>query len=119
MYKTKKVSIPIYDGWLIIILSDDLELCRSKHPYFEDDAQIYGHSIVDHNEHNRRYFVFINPNHKLWKSRGQGVIAHEALHVVHFLFEDIGAELRHDNPEPQCYFIEWVVDQINLFANAS
>lgn len=119
MYKTKKISIPIYDGWLIVILSDDIELCQSKHQYFEDDVEIYGHSIADHTEKNRRYFVFVNPNHELWKTRGQGVIAHEALHIVHFLFQDVGAELKHDNPEPQCYLVEWIARQISLFIDAS
>lgn len=41
-----------------------------------------------------------------------GTIAHEAKHIVNYIFDDRGIKLDTDNDEAECYFLGWVVDRI-------
>lgn len=54
-----------------------------------------------------RYFAVFG------KDASPGVVAHEAAHVVNMIFDDHLIKLDINNDEPQCYLLEWVVNQIH------
>ncbi len=56
--------------------------------------------------------MLLNPNSEYAKIT-QGVIAHEALHIVNILFQQRGVLYQIDNDEHACYMLQWVVDEIN------
>lgn len=42
-----------------------------------------------------------------------GIIAHEAKHLVNYIFIDLGIELSLYNDEPEAYLLTWVVNAIH------
>lgn len=103
------VNIPIYFGKLWVKYSED----------FEKDAKLIGVTLREGaNEHlaitfkkdskgPSEYVIMIGKH-------DASVIAHEALHAVNFILNDVHIELSITNDEPQCYLLGWVVSQVEL-----
>ena len=111
-YTLKAEKIPIYVGYLVLILSNDVKKLSKKFPrYIDDDENLYANTIRDYYKDWRGFYVILNFKNKYSKIT-HGVIAHEAYHVTSFLAEAVG--MRHDpaNDEPMAYLHEWVITQL-------
>lgn len=111
MYSEKYVhNIPIYKGKLILLLTDDKKYINKYLSW--GDKNIYATTCFDNYNNDEGYYVILNLNNK-YSKLSQGVIAHEALHVVSFLFLQRGIEYDKINDEPTSYLLQWIVDTIN------
>ncbi len=120
----KTVTIPIYKGIFdICITSSHKDLnelyCNSRGKnHFEDDEIVYAHAMIAKLKNDveglRRYVMVLNFNNKVDKI-DHGAIAHEALHITHFLLENKGIVLDYDNDEIVTYVLGWVVDEVYKF----
>lgn len=90
--RTKKIKIPLYYQRLKIVVSEVLDK-----PQHEAYVEYVGDTIEVH----------IKPN------ATPGLIAHEALHIVHHVFIECLIEPDMYNDEPQAYLLGWVVDKIS------
>jgi len=107
--RKKKIKIPLYHGEIIIIQTDDLSKVEKEYKtqslhYCDACAFRY----FKNNGYSRYIIAFSN---KL----DPGTIAHEALHLTGYIFYDMSANFDMVNDEPQCYLLEWVVDQCHKF----
>ena len=105
-YFEKIIDIPIFNGKLGIILSNDLKKVSKKLSELE-----WGHLYADTcRMTNNDIYIVLNPyDHDI----NCGTIAHESLHAVDFRFETI----REDGKPMECthYFLDWVVNQVIAF----
>jgi len=108
---TKKISIPIYFGYLIIVKYEDEEEFGKKYNVDVKNCE----AIVLANRTNRRgvseYLVGLNGN---YRTKGS-VIAHEAVHLCNNIFKDRGLMLDVTNDEAQAYLTGWLFEQIDDF----
>lgn len=98
--RKKRIKIPIYGGSLTII--KDANFKAIEKTYNLQDLSGYDACAFRINK-SEYSLAFINTKPK--------IIAHECLHFVGYIFEDIGAIMDITNDEPQCYLLEWAVDK--------
>lgn len=102
----KKCKIPIYFGILTVVCADDLAEAAKIAGV---DFDTHGFAAVAASQIRpsgmRDYCILLGPNATL------GAIAHECLHIVNFIFRDIGMKLDVHNDEPSCYLIQWLFDR--------
>ena len=103
-------KIPIYRGMLVIIISDDITELKKLDPDFPYE-DIYAHATHRDWNDNEGYIVILNPNNTR-RGLTYGVVAHEALHLVHYLFDNREMPYTIENDEHACYILEWIVDEI-------
>lgn len=112
-----ELTIPIYDMAFTIVIAkkdkDVLEQFPNLPPQGKPFATTYANHRNLKNLTINCIYVVLNPLHKS-KCFGLGTIAHEAFHVVEFVFENIG-EGHIVNSEAKAYLLEWVVDRIAEF----
>ena len=113
MFNRKTVNIPIYHGKLDICITDDRErMAKDYKDVGGFNDEVFAHTL--YNESKGVFAVVLNPLNSISKL-SQGIIAHEAVHVVNFVFGSRGVIPDTDNDEPMAYFVEWVVDEINKY----
>ena len=83
-----------------------------------DSCEIYAHTIrhyvhIDGLDRNCIYVLF-NTKDKFHPVT-VGAIAHEAIHVVDYIFGIIGAAHDPENPEPFTYLVDYIADLIADF----
>ena len=110
MQVLKSFNIPLYRGKLIVILTDDKQFIKQYITDF-DDSSIYAHTINTPFKCKDGYYIILNPKNRYRKIYA-GTIAHEALHVTSFLFDNRGLKLDMNNDEAQAYLLEWIVDKV-------
>ncbi|HDZ04889.1 hypothetical protein LCGC14_0370540 [marine sediment metagenome] len=107
--KKKKIDIPIYGGDLTIYHSKTLKYVRKKHKLVSTNGfDAITFRTYAKNGYARYYLAFK-------KDVDAGIIAHEALHIVSFIFQDYKIKFQLKNDEPQCYLLEWIVKQVHEF----
>lgn len=99
--KYKTITVPLYGDKIVIIITTDLSKIADKYKLElngKEDAIVFdiGHRIYG--------VAFMSYNH--------GIIAHEALHLVRFIYEGINANFSLENDEHQCILLEWIVNEI-------
>lgn len=108
----KKVSVPLYFGHLHIAIAEDLGdavrglgIGRSTDPPAFD---CFGAITTERTDKNgiTHWYALFTPKQKA------GVIAHEAKHIVNFIFLSRGLQLDPVHDEHECYLLGWVVQQI-------
>jgi hypothetical protein len=107
--KVVKVNIPIYFGYLRIVIAKDFTKAAKKIKYKTDlDLSLYGAFVyADHNNKGITvYTVFFRPN------ASHSGIAHEAVHLVNHIFRDRHMLLDTENDEPQAYLTGWINNEI-------
>lgn len=112
--KKKSIPIPLYGGDLIIIFSNSVEKIQKEVPHFKK-KHLFAYSSYDDSK-GRDYFIILNFDDE-FEEITPGIIAHEALHVGHYIFHDIGADSDLNNDEPLAYLLKWIVDQVHEFHN--
>jgi hypothetical protein len=111
MYKEINKEIPLYKGQLVVILCDDVSELKDNSPNFPH-SQIFAHSYGKEYKGEEGYFILLNTKSEQAKIT-QGIIAHEALHIVNILFQQRCVGYQLDNDEHACYLLEWIVDEVN------
>lgn len=101
----KKLKIPLYFGNLVI---HQVSKKRMNKLIKDEDLSKHGISAGTHDA-----FVFKKRHsyHMVFKKGycNARVVAHEALHVVHFIFSDRGIDIDIKNDESECYLLGWIV----------
>lgn len=107
--RKKTVKIPIYYGELTIIQVKNLAEIERKYML----SSLHGMDACVFTNHKKngftRYVMAFNYN------TDASIIAHEALHIVGHIFLDARIKFQHDNDEPQCYLLGWIVDECHKF----
>lgn len=113
----KDIDIPIYKGIFVIVFCNDLELLKKTIPSLKDDfddGKLYAHTIFTDYKGSESFVCIFNFDHEI-TDISPGVIAHEALHIVHRLAEERGIQVNTYNDEPITYLLEWVTNTIYEF----
>ena len=98
------MKIPIYGGKLQIVISDNFLKDAKKHGF--SDMGVYDAFASLDEEEDTILLMFDS------KNITPGIVAHEAIHVMGFVFAARGVFYDPENDEPAAYFINWVVDQV-------
>ena|SRR3982751_3589708 len=99
-----KIFVPIYYGELHIVIADDF----TKWHNLDKSVNDYKALSTCINEKDSHWAIFIHPEYL----DDHGLIAHEALHIVGYIFACIKCKMDLDNDEPQCYLLAWVVGEV-------
>lgn len=103
--------MPLYPYKFQVIITNDKDKLNKIIPDFDD---IYATSCDWNNKGKRCFSIVLNFNNKRTKL-SHGVIAHESVHIVNFVFDNIGAKQDFNNDEPYAYLVGWVTDQVYKF----
>lgn len=106
----KEHEIPLYRGKLVVILSNDASKVKKLLPH-SNYVNIYAHSITCNWKGSLGYVAIINLNNE-YRGMKHGCIAHEAVHLAHFILGDRGHKSDFDNDEAEAYLTEWITDRI-------
>lgn len=95
--RAKTIEVPLYFERLKIVVTDTL-----PDPEHHSYVLFQKHAIA----------LYIKPN------VSAGVIAHESVHIVNYVFKRCHIALDIDNDEAQAYLTGWVVEQITKAVSA-
>ena len=104
--RKRTIKIPIYTGELVIVLDKDLSYVQNK--YKTKDLRGYGAVTIKDENKNRSYVV-------AFEGVDCGLIAHEVVQLVNYIFLDCGQELDRVNDEAQAYLTGWLFEEIYNF----
>lgn len=112
MLLSKIIQLPIYTGDMKIIIADDF--CAAKREFTIDieDEMLKAHALtipVVHENGYLDYIVMFRPEASV------GTMAHEAKHLLNMIWEHHSIKLDVHNDEPECYYLEWIMDTIHGF----
>lgn len=116
MYIKDIKKVPIYGGYFITIITDDVEKLNKDIKSSSSIDDVGAHTIFGAYKGIQAFILIFNPNHP-HMGISNGVIAHEALHAVNFLAENRGFIPDFSNDEPLTYLIQWMVDNVNAVFN--
>ena len=109
------VDIPIYEGKLVIVLTNSIIKIQKYLPDFKR-SDIYAHAWYDNYKGKAGYYMIFNFDNKGGKIT-HGTISHEAMHLTHYIADIRGFKPDFNNDEPLCYIIGWITDQAYKFIN--
>lgn len=109
-YFEEEFKIPLYRGYLIVIISNDTEKLEDRLPGHEFN-HVYAHTIFDNHKGFQGFHIILNLDHPK-RPITVGTIAHEALHVTDMVMHERGVIADHVNDEPSAYLIDWVTDRV-------
>lgn len=106
------IEIPIYEYTLVVYTGDDVlsAITHYKLESYIDDHTldaIYSDKVGGLAVSTKDELAIIVP-----LDVPASVLAHEATHIINFIFDEIGYETRPDNDESFTYFLTWLLDQI-------
>lgn len=103
----KTIKVPIVDSIIIVYQNENIEdsLKQAGLKYNPENSS----ALTFHLGFQTNLVIFDEQNCK------PGIIAHEAKHIVNYIFTDMGYKLDNDNDEMECYFLEWVVNQLHKY----
>lgn len=104
--KTKIIPIPIYFGKLVLVVVTDWN--EFDKTYNTKVAQHDYASVTVTLESEDICIIGI-------KNFSFGVMAHETVHVVNYIYEKCNMQLDIKNDEPQAYLTGWVVSEVVKF----
>lgn len=99
--KKKKITIPVYDHMLNVIVVNDLTSLNNKFNTKIDET--YDAVFFDYKGES---YVAFRPDSP------DDLIVHETVHVVNHIFGYYGVELDLNNDEHQAYFTQYIFKQI-------
>jgi hypothetical protein len=102
--RKKVIRVPLYPNKLVMYKCDDLKEIEKL--YDLSDCSDYDAIVFESKGLNIVAFS---------KTITAGIIAHESLHIASDIFNSISADMDLNNQEPQCYLLEWVVEQCHKF----
>jgi hypothetical protein len=108
--KITKINIPIYFGYLRIIIAKDFAKAANKIKYETPlDLSLFGAFVYAEHTKKKKYTLytcFFKPD------ATHSSIAHEVVHLVNSIYHDRGMKLDVLEDEPQAYLTGWVTEQI-------
>lgn len=104
--KVKKIDIPIFGGNLTIIFCNDLLEVSKK--YGTISLSNYG-AVTLRNESKFKEYVVA------FEYYSGSIIAHEIVHIINYIFIDVGVQLDRDNDETQAYLTGYLFTKIEKF----
>lgn len=115
----KKYKIPTFNYRLQVIISPSLQqainLVEDKTHIkigLEQVGSVKAFAYFYQDDSNRAVFMlFLRPSSRA------GEVAHEAKHLVNFIFQYAGVKLSLTNDESECYFLERIVDMAHNTIN--
>ena len=108
----KEVSVPMYYGTFVVVLTNSVELLKKKLPLWSDDY-VFAHTVLGDWKGWRGHIVVLNFDHEVKLS--YGTIAHEALHATLDICDSVNIVVDFKNQEPVTYLNGWVMDQVMSF----
>lgn len=108
--KVFKVDIPIYHGYLRIVVAKDFMKAAKKLnvPDEGNDLNRFG-AFVCTSEDDLGYECY---NLFLRKDIGNDLIAHEVVHLINAIYVRKKIKLCPNNDEPQAYMTGWITNEI-------
>lgn len=100
----KSFIIPIYHGKVTVILDKDLSYIEKR--YKTKSLKNYG-AVTLKDENKYRDYVIA------FEHISNGIIAHEIVHLINYIYLDCGIELDRINDEHQAYLSGWLFDKID------
>ena len=112
MINKKVVTIPIYNAQLTVYIIDSYaEIAGFSGVLPESYREMSGAMVVKPLENKALEYMMIFER----TAFPVGDIAHECLHLIRHIFQDIGATFSMDNDEPQCYLMGFLFDKVHTF----
>jgi hypothetical protein len=74
-------------------------------PYRDSTFEVHAGKFISYDGHHCMAFSSNRPS--------SGVMAHEALHFVNFVLDDLGNKASFDDDEKQAYFLQWTVNHLH------
>jgi hypothetical protein len=106
--KKKTIQIPIYNVKLTVFFDKDLSYIEKT--YRTVSLSNYG-AITMKSPFNFYHYIVAFTHVE------EGIIAHEVVHLVNYIFKDKGLKLDVDNDEAQAYLTGWLYDKIKQIIN--
>lgn len=104
--KKKKIKIPVYNSTLWVYLADSLyDVSKELGFNFAGLDSCWAMAFQNTNNPDILYTAF-TPDYL------NKTIAHEAVHIVNYLFKQKGIKLDLDNDENQAYWTGWFYNEI-------
>lgn len=105
---TTKFEIPIFRGTVTLYYDKDLKYVQEK--YKTRDLSNYGAVTLENPFGPFKHYIvaFISAD-------DNSLIAHEVVHLVNFLYIDVGLELDRINDETQAYLTGFFFEKIEQF----
>lgn len=111
--RVKKIQIPIYYGYLHIIVTSGGMQCVKERYGLKENVENYGAFVWSN---------YIGGVSQYYISIDEGVkgdlLVHEIIHLVNAVFIHIGASLDVHNDEPQAYLAGWFFKEIEKYLQA-
>lgn len=108
MHKVKLYEIPLYRGYLAVIVTDNLRKLKKLIPEYTRDDIFASTYLTTINEF-RTVATIFNPVDSSHLTHG--IISHEAYHAASFIL-DFAGHVSEFNDEPTAYLVEWCADRI-------
>lgn len=105
--KIKTIKIPIYRGELTFIKSESFKETNEK--YNLQIPEKFG-AVTFRNESIDTFECVVS-----FVDDYISLLAHEAIHVCNFIYENIGAKLDIENDEHQAYVTQWILSEMLNF----
>jgi hypothetical protein len=112
----KAIHIPLYDGFFIIIFSNDLNrVCKLTDSNPENTGYLYGNFFTGFKYRGFQAFAVV---YNFWRPTAKitlGVLVHEINHAANKLLgcRDIDAD--YNNDEAESYLKTWMGDEVQKF----
>ena len=107
----KKMSVPILDYGLVIGIGNiDRIIKRLKIRLSSNTDTSNYNGLTLNTTYNGRHTVVILIDRE--STNRWSVIAHECKHATNNIFEYYGVKLDPNNDEYECYFLDWIVEQV-------
>ena len=111
MISKKKIDIPIYDAQFTVYLVDSYKELTDKKILPECFSDMNSAMVIKPEENQALNYIMIFER----TTFPVGVVAHECLHLIRHLYQDIGITFNMENDEHQCYLIGFLFDQVYKF----
>jgi hypothetical protein len=115
-YFKKAVKIPMYDGYFVIIFSDDLEkVCNITKADSQEVGYLFGNFITGFKHRGSQAFAIV---FNFWRPKTKitlGVFMHEINHAANKLLLNRGVDPDFENDEAECYLKTWMGDEVEKF----
>ena len=117
--KVKSIQIPLYGGRLVMIFSNCSEKIKKTIPNWDKETdEIYGSAWYINYKDRQGFAMILNFDSDRAKIT-HGTIAHEAVHLAHYIADERGIKLDLNNDEPITYLVGWIVDEVYDFIKKS
>ena len=98
---TKTIETPLFNDKINIVVTKKISKIAKEYNLSIGDG-VDGVCWADKGE------IYIG----ITKKATPGLIAHEALHAVGFIFEGVNIKMDISNDEHQCYLLQFIVDEV-------